>query len=170
MKFESVRHDVCAAGESSKSGRKRDGRNNSEGVWRRLGLPKPLAKHRHGGMSLFNYVVRRVGGKAEFLKLARLSTDESVVALVRLWDRLSKSDQRYVALDNLCEACGVAPEQFYGAVVAAAYANGLDVSVLVVATFDYLKILETCIEGAFKAAGSKNREKLITRFLERPRP
>lgn len=144
-------------------------RNGSSGAWRRLGLSKPRT-FKSPFLSPLGLAARKLGGKAEFLKLARLSTDESVMALVRLWDRLSKSDQRYISLDNLCEARGIAPEQFYGAVVAAAYANGLDVSVLVVATFDYLKILEGCIEGAFKAAGSKNREKLIIRFLECPRP
>src|ERR1700750_440743 len=98
-------------------------RNGSSGAWRRLGLSKPRAL-KTPFLSPLSLAARKVGGKAEFINLARLSTDESVTALVRLWDRLSKSDQRYIALDNLCEACGIAAGQFYGAVVAAAYANG----------------------------------------------
>lgn len=139
-------------------------RNSSAGAWKRLGLSKPRTLN-NPFLSPLSLAARKTGGKAEFMKLARLSTDDDIVALVGRWNRLSNSDQRYVSLDALCEACGIAPEQFFGAVVAAAHANGLDVSGLFVVIFDYLKILEKCIAGALKQAGSKNREKLIARIL-----
>jgi hypothetical protein len=139
-------------------------RNGSSGAWKRLGLSKPRTL-KTPFLSPLSVAARKIGGKAEFMKLARLSTDKRIGALVSLWERLSKSDQRYVSLDNLCEACGIAPEKVFGAVIAAAHASGLDASGLFVAAFDHLKILENCIEGALKEAGSNDRKKLLAQIL-----
>src|SRR5215204_3639572 len=106
-------------------------RGRSVGVWRRLGLPKPQRpEHSQSFLSPLAYVSRCLGGKDEFMRLARLSTDERVRGLVSRWDSLSRSDRRYISLEDLCEASGVEAADLYGAVVAASYARGLDFSPL----------------------------------------
>src|ERR671913_1250590 len=137
MKSDTVRPSVCPAGESPKSGRKRDGRNTSEGVWKRLGLPRPTPKHRQG-FSPLGYVARCVGGKEAFMNLARLSSEPLVKGIVSRRDSLSQSDRRYVSLEDLCEACGIEPATLFGAVVSAGYTEGYDISPLLCACFGYL--------------------------------
>lgn len=162
MKSDTVRPIVCPAGERPKFARRKDGRNNSEGVWRRLGLSRP-PKHRQGFSSL-GYVARCVGGKAEFMNLARLSTDERVRGLVVIWDGASRSDQRYLSLEDLCEACGVEPADLFGAVVAACYECGVDISSLLRACCGYLASIEATITGALREGGNHKRERIMKRM------
>jgi hypothetical protein len=95
------------------------------------------------------------------MELALLSSDERVKALARRWDSLSRSDRRYVSLDDLCAACDIQPEELFGAVVAATFANGYDTDPLITAVFQYLKNFEAMIREARKEGGSRKRERLL---------
>ena len=134
--------------------------NRSLGVARRLGLnrsltPRPLT-------SPLALAARRIGGKSRFIELARLSTDEKVQTLVRRWGSISRSDRRYVSLDDLCEACDVAPEHLLRAVAEAAYVRDWEAGVLLVgAVFDYLRVLEAAARAARTEGGSRKRERLL---------
>jgi len=160
----SVRHGVCPAEQRPKSGGKRDGRNNSEGVWKRLGLLRPTPKHRLSFMSPLSYVARYVGGKAEFMNLARLSTDERIRRLVSAWDGASRSDRRYLSIEGLAEACDIDPADLFGAVAAACYENGLDFSPLLRACYGYLEAVEATVRGALREGGSRERERMMKRM------
>jgi hypothetical protein len=148
------------AGESPKLSRKRDGRNTSEGVWRRLGLQRP-SKHTQSCLTPLSYVARCVGGKAEFMRLARLSSDPLIRGLVSRWDSLSRSDKRYVSLEDLCEAFGLDAAELFGAVVAACHANGFDTARLVWLCDAHLSVVEAIIKGGLKADGNGKRERLL---------
>lgn len=160
MKTDTVRPSVFPAEESPKFRRKRDGRNTLEGVFRRLGLPKPSPKHSRG-FSPLNYVARCVGGKSQFMELARLSPDVRVRRLVSVWDRASRSDRRYLSVEGLAEACGVEQAELFGAVVTACYENGIDTSRLLGASYSYLLIVEALIKGGLRAKGHSKRKRLL---------
>lgn len=134
--------------------------NRSVGVARRLGLrrhliPRPLT-------SPLGLAARRIGGKDRFIELARHSTDEKVQAVIRRWDSLSRSDRRYISLDDLCEACEVAPEQLLGEVVTVTYVADWQAGVLLVsAVFDYLCIVGVAARAARQEGGSRKRERIL---------
>jgi hypothetical protein len=139
----------------------RKSRNCSAGVWRRLGLNKPPSKHRQSCLSPLSYVARCVGGKAKFMNLARLSADERVQRLVSVWDGASRSDRRYLNIEGLAEACGIEPAGLFGAVVAACYEKGFDTSHLVLASYNYLNMVEAIVKGGLKTDGGGKRERLL---------
>jgi hypothetical protein len=137
-------------------------RNCSVGVARRLGLSRPLSR-RQPCMSQLAYVAKMTGGKHNFIEMARLSNDERVRGLVRRWNSTSPSDQKYISLDSLCEACGIEPAELFGAVVAGCYESGLDTSPLVLASFNYLRVVEAIIRCGLRAEGDDKRERLLRR-------
>jgi hypothetical protein len=67
-------------------------------------------------MSLLIYAVARFGGKEKFMEVASRSEDEGARKAASLWQGLSKSDRRYIGLNDLCAAAGIQPEELVGAV------------------------------------------------------
>jgi hypothetical protein len=141
---------------------KRKVSNRSAGVARRLGLQRVLTPRSF--TSQLGLAARRVGGKSHFMELARLSRDERIRGLVSRWNCLSRSDRRYISLEDLCEAYGVEPAELYGAVVAACYAAGRDTTPLLKACYAFQEVVRATVRGALKERGAREREKIFKRM------
>jgi hypothetical protein len=125
--------------------------NSSAAVARRLGLKRPLMPRR-GVMSILGYIALRVGGKQVFIELCRLSKHEPLIRLVRLWDRLSQSDRRYVSVDDLSEAAGISDGELLREVCATASRHGRAVAVcrILSAIEDYPEVTRAAFERALE--------------------
>jgi hypothetical protein len=98
------------------------------------------------------------------MRLARLSPDERVQRLVSVWDGASRSDRRYLSVGSLAAACGVEAAELFGAVVAAGYAGGYDVSTLLRACYRYQEVVRATARGALRESGSRERARIISRI------
>jgi hypothetical protein len=98
------------------------------------------------------------------MNLARLSRDEKVGGIVSRWDGLSRSDRRYISLEDLCDACAVEPAELVGAIAAGCYEGGLDVRPLVAASFNYLLAVGALIRGGLTPEGDDKRKRLLRRI------
>lgn len=139
---------------------RKSNRNTAEGVARRLGVARLTP--RSTIMSLLSYAAARFGGKEKFMDLAGRSTDEGARRAASLWHGLSKSDRRYVVLDDLCAAAGIEPDELIGAVVAVGFREGFDVSPLLSAPAEQLRLLEAAFERAMREEGWPERKRLLT--------
>ena len=115
--------------------------NGKAGALRRLGLSQPAWRPPRYH---FAYITRRVrGGKFGFMELAELAAESHpwVRQVVEVWNSLAYDDQRRVALEDVCAAAEIPPEDFLGPVIGWAYKNDLDVSELLAAIICPLKEL-----------------------------
>lgn len=138
-------------------------RNCSAGVARRLQANKPLAP-KPPFMSLLTYAAYRIGGKEIFMQLAQLSEDEEVLKIVDRWNRLSKSDRRYVSLDNLLEGTGIRDIEFLAEVSTSAYFNGYyEIGKrLFFIHKEHMGVFRRIISRAEREDGYREREKLFS--------
>ena len=143
----------------------RSDRNCSTGVAKRLKLNRPLTS-KSPFMSLLTYAAYRIGGKEIFMQLAQLSDDEKILKVVERWNRLSKSDKRYVSLDDLLFDSGVRDSEFLADVSGSAYFNGYyEIAMrLVFIQKEQMRVLRRNIKRAKRGDGYKEREKIF-RFL-----
>lgn len=142
------------------SGNRKSTRNTVKGVARRLGVAQLTP--RSTIMSLLSYAAARFGGKEMLMDLASRSTDLGARKATSLWHGLSKSDRRYVGLDDLCAAAEIRPDELVGAVVAVGFREGIDVSPLLSAPAEQQQLLEAAFERAESEEGWRERKRLLT--------
>lgn len=143
-------------------------RNTSEGVAERSGVKKnKLQRLRFKGT--LGYAASRIhGGRKVFMEFVRIASqsDERLLPLVEKWDSLSRSDKRYVNLDDLCEAVGIRPGMVLGTAAEAAFDYNTDVSKLMAAVAQPA-IVQATIDSALTPEGVQDRKLLHqhSRFL-----
>jgi len=103
--------------------------NTSAAASRRMGSSFlwPQKKDRRCGTfahiaSLFD------GGKHGFMKLAAESENPVAKRASSRWQSISRSDQRYVSLEELCVVSAASPVELFGEVIKVAFGAGTDVS------------------------------------------
>ena len=104
--------------------------NGKEGALRRLGLDHAVSIPAVYNLAIITRHVR--GGKTKFMELAESAT-ESYPCLgrpVEVWNKLSRDDQRRIALEEVCRAANISPEDLLAGVIAWAFTQNLDVSKL----------------------------------------
>lgn len=135
--------------------------NRSIGVARRLGLPEGLTS-KPPFMTMLSYAAYKLGGKHRFMELAKLSNNDEVKRLVYIWNKLSKSDRRYVSLDDLCKAAGVDSNVLL--LKAVSVDNLLECSIsmrIIDLIMSQSVIVQTNIKKALKPNGYKERVKVL---------
>jgi hypothetical protein len=113
-------------------------------------------------MSLLTYAAYRIGGKEKFMELAKLSEDEKIQKIVEKWNKLSKSDHRYVNLDDLIEGTEVTSSYLLDEVGTAAYLNGYqEIGLEIITVFqEHIRIIEESMKRANTEEGFRDRRKL----------
>ena len=102
-----------------------------------------------------------MGGKEAFMNLARLSSDKRVQRLVAVWNGASRSDRRYLSIEDLAEACEIGPAELFGAVVAGGHAIGFDTARLMWLCYVHLRMVEATVRGALREEGSDKRQRIL---------
>jgi hypothetical protein len=143
----------------------RSTRNCSAGVAKRLKLNRPLSS-KTPFMSLLTYAAYRIGGKEILMQLAQLSEKEKILKIAERWNRLSKSDRRYVSLDDLLFDSGVRDVEFLADVSNSAYFNGYYEIArrLFFIQKEQMGVFRRIMKQAEREEGYKEREKIF-RFL-----
>ena len=143
----------------------RSTRNCSAGVAKRLQANKPLTP-KPPFMSLLTYAAYRIGGKEFFMKLAQLSEEGKILKIVERWNRLSKSDRRYVSLDDLLKGTKIRDTEFLANISGSAYFNGLYEIAMRLSFIqkEQMEVFRRTMKRAEREDGYKEREKLF-RFL-----
>jgi hypothetical protein len=136
-------------------------RNTSTGVVRRTGISKSRQPGTKFKGTLAYAASRIQGGRTVFMEYARIASqsDERLMPLVEKWDSLSKSDKRYVNLDDLCEAVGIRLGMVVGAVADAAFEYNADVSKLMAAVA-HPAVVQATIDSALTPQGVQDRRML----------
>ncbi len=108
-----------------------------------------------------------MGGKDKFIELASLSNNEDIKEIVNRWNRLSKSDRRYISLNNLIDGTGITEVSLVAEVSMCAFENDLYEIVVLIANapMEQYRILEKCLEGISKEEGFKERHRMA-RYYE----
>ena len=136
-------------------------RNTSDGVSERSGVKKnSLTRLRFKGT--LAYTASRIGGKDNFFDLVRQSARENqwLMPLIEKWDSISKSDRRYICIDDLVSALDLSPGRVLGAVVETAFNDNLDVSRLIASVW-HPQVVEASIEKALTPEGEADRRMLF---------
>ncbi len=105
--------------------------NGKEGALGRIGLDHAVSIPAAYNLASITRHLR--GGKTAFMELAE-SAAAAYACLgrpVELWNKLSCDDQRRLALEEVCRASNVAPEDLPAAVIAWSFGQNLDVARLV---------------------------------------
>ena len=90
----------------------------------------PWLRFRPHGSTL-ECLARPLGGRQALIELARGSKDARARKVIRVYDSLSRRPRERTSLGAVCWACGVAEEDFLGAVMEALWARGVDCMPLV---------------------------------------
>jgi hypothetical protein len=100
--------------------------NTSRGAARRAGVQKTTLPRRSFTRPLSYLASQLPGGKAAFMQYARLGAEgsEKVAEMVRRWNSLSKSDRRYINLDELAQSVGLASDELVRAVARGSCQDG----------------------------------------------
>ncbi len=124
----------------------------------------PVERH------LLDYQLRLMpGGRDACLAYLQRAARNGDPDAIRFWDTfldLLPVDQDRVALDDICEACGVAPDRILAILVSTAHRFGADLADLI-AGATYPQIVHqtvksaTRIGGEFAAIAQKDRELLL---------
>jgi hypothetical protein len=133
--------------------------NRSLGVAKRLGLTRLTPKG--GFMTTLGYASYKIGGKSRFMELARLSDDVDVKKIIAIWDKLSKSDKRYVSLDDLCKAAGVNEHVLLSAIIPDNPLSYIAWNIIIESMLNRPNIVQTTINKALKPNGYKYRVKFM---------
>lgn len=100
------------------------------------------------------------GGKESLVELARLSPHESVKAIVTDWDAMTGRKRSATRLEVMCEAREIAPADFLGEVVKAAFEHNTDVAKMILAV-NTPRLVQKSVREALTKKGFKDREMLM---------
>ena len=125
--------------------------------------PEPGEKAKRpkaGRVPRFDYLnvdglARIMGGRAKFMNIARLSTDEHVKSVIARWD-VRKKSERFSLVDCLTEL-NLEASWFVSKVVEVAYANGVEVTKLIAAVCQPA-MMQKNVEMGLTDEGFKDRE------------
>ena len=81
--------------------------------------------------STLEHLAKPLGGRQALIELARGSKDARARKVIRVYDSLSRRPRERTSLGAVCWACGVAEEDFLGAVMEGLWARGVDCMPLV---------------------------------------
>lgn len=103
-----------------------------------------------------------MGGKDKFIELASHSKNEDIQKLVNRWNRLSKSDKRYISLNSLIDRTGITEINLLVEVSMCAFSLGYFEIVILIANapVEQFRIIEKCLEGISKEEGFKERYRM----------
>jgi hypothetical protein len=120
------------------------------------------------------YALHKIpGGRKTFIEYARIAAEENedVACFMEVWDALSLHEQIRIPLDQVCiESCSITPGELLGAVTAAAFDWGANISNLLAATY-LPEVIDASAKYAKRKDGIKDRIAMMQHsgFVPMPR-